>query len=73
MSGHVLIQNSGELPIWGLRLMGFSDKTADKIGRFGTGLKESIALLARLGLQPIIFSGELRVDFKVQLLDEQEE
>lgn len=70
---HVMIQNKGELPLWGMRLMGLSDKTADKIGRFGTGLKESIALLARLGLQPIIFSGELRIDFKVELLDGQEE
>ncbi len=70
---YVMIQNSGEVPIWGIRLMGFSNKTADKIGRFGTGLKESIALLARLGLQPIIFSGELRMDFKVELLDGQEE
>jgi len=68
-----MIQNKGELPLWGMRLMGLSDKTADKIGRFGTGLKESIALLARLGLQPIIFSGELRMDFKVELLDGQEE
>lgn len=70
---YVLIQNKGELPLWGMRLMGFSDKTADKIGRFGTGLKESIALLARLGLQPIIFSGKLRMDFKVELQDGQEE
>lgn len=71
--GYVLIQNKGEVPIWGIRLMGLSNKTADQIGRFGTGLKESIALLARLGLQPIIFSGELRIDFEVQLMDEQEE
>lgn len=70
---YVMIQNKGEVPIWGIRLMGFSDKTADKIGRFGTGLKESIALLARLGLQPIIFSGEMRMDFKVELMDGQEE
>ncbi len=73
MSGHVLIQNRGEVPIWGIRLMGFSPKGDDKIGRFGTGLKESIALLARLGLQPIIFSGKLRMDFKVELMDGQEE
>ncbi len=71
--GHVMIQNKGEVPIWGIRLMGFSPKTADKIGRFGTGLKESIALLARMGLQPIIFSGKLRMDFQVELLDGQEE
>lgn len=73
MSGHIMIQNKGEVPVWGIRLMGLSPKDETKIGRFGTGLKESLALLARLGLQPIIFSGELRVDFEVQLLDEQEE
>jgi len=71
--GHIMIQNKGELPIWGIRLMGFSDKGADKIGRFGTGLKESIALLTRYGVQPIIFSGEMRMDFRVELLDNQEE
>jgi hypothetical protein len=68
-----MIQNKGELPIWGLRLMGLSEKASDKIGRFGTGLKESLALLARLGLQPIIFSGELRIDIEVKLWDSQEE
>lgn len=73
MSGHILIQNAGELPIWGIRLMGCCEKTAQQIGQFGTGLKESLALLARLGIQPIIFSGELRVDFKVELMDTQEE
>lgn len=73
MSGHIMIQNPGELPIWGIRLMGCCEKTAQQIGQFGTGLKESLALLARLGLQPIIFCGELRVDFKVELMDTQEE
>ena len=70
---YVMIQNKGELPLWGMRLMGLSLKKENSIGQFGTGLKESIALLTRLGLQPIIFSGELRMNFQVELMDGQEE
>jgi len=68
----ILIQNPGELPIWGMRLLGLSNKNKDQIGQFGTGLKESIALLARMGQMPIIFSGTNRIDFSVERLDEGE-
>lgn len=70
---YILIQNKGELPLWGMRLLGLSNKNEDQIGQFGTGLKEAIALLARNGLFPIIYSGLLRMDFSVQELDGQEE
>jgi hypothetical protein len=70
---HILIQNQGELPVWGIRLLGWSDKTSDKIGRFGTGLKESIALLARIDCLPVIFTGTLCVNFSVQTIDGQAE
>ncbi|MCK5131721.1 MAG: hypothetical protein KAR40_06160 [Candidatus Sabulitectum sp.] len=70
---NILIQNSGELPIWGIRLMGLSNKDESKIGRFGTGLKESIALLARMDNLPIIYSGECRVEFEIQTITGQEE
>jgi len=66
---HILVQNKGELPLWGMRLMGLSDKREDQIGRFGTGLKESIALLMRKGLPPVIFSGTCRIDFESMDLD----
>lgn len=65
---HVLIQNEGELPIWGLRLLGLSEKTSDQIGQFGTGLKESIALLSRMDVCPVIFSGTMRIEFSTQQL-----
>jgi hypothetical protein len=70
---HILIQNRKEVPIWGIRLLGLSDKSSNKIGRFGTGLKETLALLARYDRLPTIFSGETRIDFEVQTVDEQSE
>ncbi len=73
MKSHILIQNKGELPVWGIRLMGLSNKDANQIGQFGTGLKESIALLARMDLFPIIYSGEMRMDFSIQNMDGQDE
>lgn len=63
---YVLIQNRGELPIWGMRLLGLSNKSPEQIGKFGTGLKESIALLARMDNLPIIYSGTCRIDFAVK-------
>lgn len=70
---HVMVQNKGELPIWGMRLLGLSNKDEGQIGQFGTGLKESIALLARLDKLPVIFSGLLRIDFSVETVDGQAE
>ncbi len=70
---HILIQNKGELPISGLRLLGLSNKTEEQIGQFGTGLKESLALLARLESLPIIYSGTCRMEFSVQELDGHQE
>ena len=69
----ILIQNPGELPIWGMRLLGLSNKNEDQIGKFGTGLKESIALLARMGQFPIIFSGTNRIDFSIQEFDDDQQ
>lgn len=70
---HVIVQNAGELPIWGMRLLGLSNKAEDQIGRFGTGLKESIALLARMDNLPIIFSGSCKIEFAVRCVDGQKE
>ena len=70
---HVLIQNRTELQIWGMRLLGLSDKTNEQIGRFGTGLKESIAMLLRQGIAPVFFSGTCRIDFKIMNEDGQDE
>lgn len=73
MAANIIIQNAGELPIWGMRLLGLSNKNANQIGRFGTGLKESIALLARMNIYPVIYSGECRIDFSTQTIDGQQE
>lgn len=71
--GHIVIQNKGELPLFGMRLLGYSDKDETKIGRFGTGLKESIALLARMGSLPVFFTGSCRIDFCIETTDDIEE
>ncbi|MGD9212675.1 MAG: hypothetical protein PVI90_17965 [Desulfobacteraceae bacterium] len=63
---YILIQNATELPLWGMRLLGYSNKDKSQIGQFGTGLKETVALLCRLELLPIIFSGLCRIDFSVK-------
>ena len=70
---HILIQNAGELPLWGIRLLGLSNKNPDQIGQFGTGLKESIALLARMENLPTIFSGKTRVELSIKEIDEHPE
>lgn len=71
--GYIIIQNKGELPLWGMRLLGLSNKSEQQIGRFGTGLKESIAMLVRKGIPPIIFSGETKIEFSIQEMDGQQE
>lgn len=70
---HILIQNKGEVPLWGIRLLGRSDKDESKIGQFGTGLKETLALLARYDRLPIVFAGTNRLDFSIQTIDGQAE
>jgi hypothetical protein len=62
---YIVVENQGEIQEWGVRLLGLSEKSPEKIGRFGTGLKEAIALLAREGLFPVIFSGDREVSFCV--------
>lgn len=69
----IMVQNRGEMPVWGIRLLGRSNKSDDKIGRFGTGLKESIALCVRMGIELVVYSGTRRVDFSTRTLDGQEE
>ena len=62
----IMIQNPGEVPLWGIRLLGLSQKTDEQIGRFGSGLKEAIALLTRLNVPIVICSGETTVTFSVE-------
>lgn len=64
----LMIQNPGEVPLWGIRLLGLSEKEESQIGRFGSGLKEAICLLTRLNIPLVICSGETRVEFSTQNL-----
>lgn len=66
---YLKIQNNGEIPVHGIRLLGHTTKAADKIGRFGTGLKEAVTLLIRLGAPPIIYTGTTRIDFTIEIQD----
>jgi hypothetical protein len=60
-----LIQNDGECPIQGMTLLGLSTSRGkeEKIGQFGTGCKHAINILLRMGLTPIIYTGETRIQF----------
>jgi len=62
------IQNSGELDVRLISLMGGSTKTGNttKIGKFGTGLKYSIAWLIRNRIEFHIFVGSREVSMTVK-------
>lgn len=60
---YVMVQNEGEIPVDGIRLLGESSKSSDHIGMFGTGLKETVALCFRLGISLTICSGETVIKF----------
>lgn len=64
---YLKIQNKGELDIRLVALMGGSTKTNDryKIGKFGTGLKYTLAFLFRNNLEFKIFSGKENVDISL--------
>lgn len=65
---YLKIQNAGELDIRLVALMGGSTKTNDryKIGKFGTGLKYTLAFLFRNNLDFKIFSGENLIDVSLE-------
>lgn len=73
MTQYVMIQNRGEIPLRGVRLLGMSNKSDEQIGQFGTGLKEAIALLARRGVALTIYSGETPISFEAQDVDGERE
>ena len=65
---YLKIENNGELDIRLVALMGGSTKTNDryKIGKFGTGLKYTLAFLFRNNLSFKIFSGESLIDVSIE-------
>lgn len=70
---YLMITNPGVAPLEGFLLMGASDKDAEdpnQIGMFGSGIKYSIAQLARAGRLPRIYLGTTQIEFglgKVQV------
>jgi len=65
---YLLIENSGELDISSLVLLGASTKRGDnsKIGFFGSGNKYAISTLLRTGIPFKIYSGEQEVDITTE-------
>ena len=70
---YLMVQNPKELPLWGVRVLGRSNKDMSQIGRFGSGLKEAVCLLMRLDLEFFIYTGDCRVDFSIQDIDGHDE
>lgn len=72
---YLKIQNKGELDIRLVALMGGSTKTNDryKIGKFGTGLKYTLAFLFRNNLSFKIFSGGSPIDISLEVENINEE
>jgi len=64
MSKFILIENPGVAAVESFTLLGASNKVgSDAIGQFGSGTKFGVLTLLRRGLRPIIYSGNLRIEF----------
>lgn len=67
---YLKIQNPGVADYRGLTLLGVSTTRnsgyADTVGCFGSGSKNSIALLLRHGIYPVIICGNLKMEFSVK-------
>lgn len=70
MTAYLKIENPGVAPTESFTLMGASTKrNSDNgavIGNFGTGNKQSINVLLRERIYPIIFTDKLRMDFQTR-------
>lgn len=65
---YLMIQNVGVCPIEGFTVLGVStsDGVSGAIGKFGSGLKMGVNLLLRNGISPVIYAGNLKVEFNVK-------
>lgn len=65
MTVYLKIENPGTAPSEAFTLLGASTKRDDEkyIGTFGSGNKHGVAVLLRNDLSPIVFTGNLRMDF----------
>lgn len=73
MSAYLMIQNPGQAPAEAFTLLGASTKRSSEnsatIGKFGTGNKHGVAVCLRNGLNPIIFCGNLKLEFGTRTQD----
>ena len=61
---YLMIENPGVADPASFTLLGASTKRGtDAIGKFGTGNKHSVTTLLRHGLSPVVFCGNLRMEF----------
>lgn len=67
---YLLIQNEGVSPVEGYTMLGVSTTRNDKrdgtSGQFGSGSKHAINLCLRNQISPIIFAGNLKMEFDVR-------
>lgn len=67
MSAYLMIQNPGVAPSEAFTLLGASTKRSSDssatIGKFGTGNKQGVAVCLRNNLQPVVFCGNLKLEF----------
>lgn len=70
MTAYLRIENIGVAPADAFTVLGVSmadqSNNAGMIGQFGSGSKHSIALLLRNELQPIVFAGNLKLEFSTR-------
>jgi hypothetical protein len=76
MPAYLMIQNPGIAPAEAFTLLGASTKRGSNnsatIGKFGTGNKHGVAVLLRNQLNPVVFAGNLKLEFgtRQQLVDD---
>ena len=67
MAAYLKIENPGVAPEEAFTLLGASTKrgsdNAATIGKFGTGNKHGVAVLLRNKLEPVVFAGNLKLEF----------
>jgi hypothetical protein len=67
MAAYLMIQNPGVAPEEAFTLLGASTKRDSEngatIGKFGTGNKHGVAVLLRNNLLPVVFAGNLKLEF----------
>lgn len=68
MAAYLKIENPGIAPSEAFTILGMSTKRGsnNQIGKFGSGNKHSVATLLRNKLAPIVFAGNLKMEFSTR-------